>query len=289
MRIVGYPASIATGMNDPADVVGFTADGSEYGYCASIEAREPPTTTCKTLQRDGTSKVRSTDDESGQYSTARATSLDAWMKASGMAKIATTTNPLERRARPVTGSWPFSDITVSVNPVPGDGANTNAVLRVGGAVNGEPPVYPVTLRAKNNPPHHTVWTNDLALSPDGSELGVVGGFFCMEWCNDFVVYRARVGAFASLVYNETGLRHHQKGDYARAAELFLAATWDDEHAKLPPYNLACAWARLGDPRAKDALWLAIQRDPSAKSRAVKDDDFAKVRSEAWFHSLTESR
>jgi hypothetical protein len=286
MKVVGYPASIATGMNDPADVVGFTNDGSEYGYCATIGARDPAMTMCETIQRDGTKKVRSTDDESGQYSKARATSLDAWIKASGMATIPPNGSPTKRLARPVTGNWAFTDITVRL-AVAGDGVKTSAVLQVGGAVNGEPPVYPVTLSAKaGTAPFHTVWTNDLALSPDGTEIGIVGGFFCMEWCDDFVVYRNRVGAFASLVYNDTGFRHHKKGDYARAAELFLAATSADESAKLPPYNLACAWARLGDPRAKDALALAIEHDPSVRSRARNDEDFAQVKTEAWFNALT---
>ena len=108
----------------------------------------------------------------------------------------------------------------------------------------------------------------------------------MEWCDDFIVYRNGTAAFASLVYNDTGFRHHKKADYARAADLFLKATWADPKAKLPPYNLACAWARLNDDRAKDALAVAIERDPSAKARALTDADFASVKDTAWFRGLT---
>lgn len=287
VKTVGYPRSVMLGMNDPADVAGFTSDGSEYGYCATLGARDPPSTHCVTVLRDGTTKLRSSDDAKGNYSKTLASAVDAWVKSSGIPVI----SPKTHVANAVTGSWNYSDITIWVNPVSGDGATTRAVLQVGGAVDREAPVYPIALSVKPGTPqlmHHTVWANDLSLSPDGVELGIVGGFLCMEWCDDFVIHRDRVGAFASLVYNDTGFRHHKKGDYARAAELFLAATWADETAKLPPYNLACAWARLGDARAKDALAVAIQRDPSARRRAVTDDDFARVKSEAWFTALTRS-
>lgn len=287
MKVVGYPASISTGMNDPAHIVGFTADGDEYGYCATLSAPEPATTTCTSVRRDGTRTRRSTDDASHEYSKVLADDLAAWIRTSGMATIPMTADFTQRLARPVVGSWDFSDITVWVHPIAGDGVKTNALLRIGGAVDGEAPVYPVTLSAKARAMlFSAVWTNDLSLSRDEGELGVVGGFFCMEWCNEFEVHRQRVNAFASQIYNDTGFRRHAKGDYARAASLFLAATWADESAKLPPYNLACAWARLGDPRAKDALVVAMERDPSAKARASADEDFANVRREDWFIELT---
>lgn len=288
LRVVGYPKTVGTGMNDPADWVGFTTDGAEYGYCGNFGGRDPQVTRCVTVLRDGTEKKR--DSERGDfYSAAAMKELSTWRAASGLTHLSFKGGFDSWMAKPLAGDWDFSDVTIWVNPVAGDGAVISAVAKIGGAVDGEPPVYPVTLQAKAPGPgmtYHTTWVNDLSLSPDGSELGAIGGFLCAEWCDEFVLYRSRTGAFASLVYNDTGFRHHKKGEYARAAELFLEATFADVTAKLPPYNLACAWARLGDAKAKDALAVAIERDPTAKKRATTDADFAGVKTAPWFVALT---
>lgn len=290
IKVVGYPKSVATGMNDPAAWVGFTNDGSEYGYCAELGARDPSSTTCETVLRDGSTKIRSSDDAKHDYSPALMKELSAWRTSSGLTKLRFDGYWETWLAKPIKADWRFGDVTIWANPVGGDGVKINAVVKIGGAVDGEAPVYPVILEPKargTGLAYHTSWVNDLSISPDGTEIGAVGGFFCMEWCDDFVVYRNGTAAFASLVYNDTGFRHHKKAEWARAAELFLKATWADPKAKLPPYNLACAWARLNDERAKDALAVAIERDPSAKARAVTDADFASVKDAPWFHSLTD--
>jgi hypothetical protein len=90
---------------------------------------------------------------------------------------------------------------------------------------------------------------------------------------------------AASIYNDTGFRAHQKGDFARSASLFAKAVAADPSHKLAQYNHACALAQLGDPKAKDALAAAIAKDASVKTRARTDKDFAKVRSEAWFVDL----
>lgn len=287
IRVVNYPLTVSTGMNDPADVVGFTSDGEEYGYCDTIGAREPPATRCDFVRRDGTHHLLSSD-ENDFYSAKKAAELGAWVKTHGVPTLRLGNDWEKNYARPLRGTWAYSDITVWVNPVQADGVTTNARVRLGGAVDGEQVVYPISLSVKAaapGPKYHTSLMNDLGLSPDGKDIGAVASFFCMEWCNDFAIYRAPVGAFASLVYNDTGYRHHEKGEWARAAELFTKAAAADPTAKLPPYNLACALARLGDPRAKDALAVAIARDPDAKRRAPLDADFASVKSETWFQDL----
>lgn len=290
VKVVGYPRTVATGMNDPARWVGFTSDGAEYGYCAELGGRDPQMTICETLLRDGTTKLRSSDDAKHDFSPGLMKELSTWRATSGMTTLRFDGDWSKWTAKPVKADWSYGDVTIWANPVGGDGVKINAVVKVGGAVDGEDPVYPIVLEQKprgSGFTYHTSWVNDLSISPDGTEIGVVGGVFCMEWCDDFVVYRNGTAAFASLVYNDTGFRHHKKAEWARAAELFLKATWADPKAKLPPYNLACAWARLNDERAKDALAVAIERDPSAKARAVKDDDFAEVKDAAWFHALTD--
>ena len=286
IRVVGYPLTVSTGMNDPADIVGFTRDGAEYGYCGTVGARYPAVTSCDFVRRDGTHHLLSSDDHDG-FVPAKKKALDAWVRDQGVPKLDFSGPPENHLAHPLRGAWAFSDITVWVNPVQADGVTTNAVVKLGGVVAGEPVVYPVVLAAKpmGQVKYHTSIVNDLSLSPDGTEIGAVGHFFCMEWCNAFEIYRAKVGAFASLVYNDAGFARHEKHDWSRAAELFLKAAAADPSAKLPPYNLACAWARLGDARAKDALAVAIARDPGAKARATKDADFDGVRDEKWFVDL----
>jgi hypothetical protein len=275
-------------MNDPAEWVGFTSDGAEYGYCAELGGRDPQLTRCETLLRDGTSKSRSSDDAQG-YSASAMKALTTWRSSSGLAALNFNVDRSKWFGKPLRGEWAFSDITIRAITVSGDGLQTSALVKLGGAVGGEAPVYPVVLAKKPTVPgitYHSSFINDISLSPDGAEIGVIGHYFCSEWCDEFVVYRNRTNAFAALVYNDTGFRHHKQGKYARAAELFLAATWADPKAKLPPYNLACAWARLGDVRAKDALAVALERDPSVKIRAPKDADFASVKDEEWFKNAT---
>ncbi len=275
-------------MNDPAGVVGFTNDSAEYGYCATIGARDPAVTRCDFVRRDGTHHTLSTHDDRDNYSPKLSKALTDWTHDQGVPTIDRNVEWTKQLARPLQGRWAYSDIVLWVNPVSADGVTTNAVLKLGGAVDGETPVYPIVLSSKplaGGSKYHTAIANDLSLSPDGSELGAVGHFFCGEWCNAFEIYRAPVGAFASLVYNDSGFRHHQKGEYARAAELFSKAAAADPSAKLPPYNLACAWAHLQDARAKDALIVAIANDPDAKRRAKSDADFAGVKDEEWFTTI----
>jgi hypothetical protein len=109
----------------------------------------------------------------------------------------------------------------------------------------------------------------------------------MEYCDDFDIVRMTTSTFAGRVYNDAGFRHHKKGEYARAAELFSLAAFADVSAELYAYNLACALARLGDAKAKDALALAIARGgDKVKVRARADEDFAGVKSQSWFGDLT---
>ncbi|MGC4065295.1 MAG: hypothetical protein QM784_11740 [Polyangiaceae bacterium] len=289
VKIDGYPVSISSGMNDPARWVGFTTDGAEYGYCAELGGRDPQVTRCETVLRDGTTKLRTSEDARG-YSASAMKALTAWRSASGLVALNLDVDRSKWFGKPVNGQWAFSDISIWVTLVPGDGEKTNALVKLGGAVGGEAPVYPVVLAKKPTVPgitYHSSFINDAPISTDGREIGAVGHFFCAEWCDEFVVYRNRTNAFAALVYNDTGFRHHKQGQYQRAAELFLAATWADPSAKHAPYNLACAWAKLGDPRAKDALAVALERDPTVKKRAPKDADFASVKDEEWFKAATQ--
>lgn len=283
----GYPHNIRNGMNDVAYHVGFSSDSSLYAWCQTGGGR--PMTRCELLARDGTTKkmeaVEGETDPSGRpiaSEVAKKKEIDRFLAENKIPEIKPK-DVMTAIPPPVTGTWTFTDITIDVARVAASGASP-AHVKVGGSVAGEAPVHPITLKSNPVPaaPPHFAALNSLAISPDGSDIGMLGHFFACEYCDSFVTKRMPVKAFASLVYNDTGYRHHQKKAYARAAELFAKAVSADPDAKLPPYNLACAWARLGDPRAKDALAYAIERDPTARARAQTDKDFDSVRGEPWF-------
>jgi hypothetical protein len=262
-------------------------------------------TRCELVDRDGKTRAmtsaRNGDSPSGDPAKERA--IDDFVKASGLPRLGEGGCLL--RPPPLAGTWPYSDIAVSVlrldasfksGPTPAEQKLVSQPLvRVGGAVSGEGPVYPLTYAA----PHHMMTPttlgeipfnvtelNALVLSPDTKELGIVVHANCMEWCDEFQIARMPVSRFASLVYNDTGFRALQQNKLDRAIELFLRAAYVDPSRELPAYNLACAYARKGEPLAEAALELAITRGGDAvRARAAKDKDFDGVRSAPWFARL----
>lgn len=280
----GYPdGPIGNGMSDPATALGYSKDGSELVACGDMVggfSEGAPKgselgTLCYVAGRTGPTRSFAAEEKglSPQY-VAAVTSL----KSGSMVRLTPTTTPPA-----VAATWGFAkDITIEVTK--------GSALKIGGRVGAEEPVYPVTLSVK--PPHPDMqydgtW-NAILPSPEKTELGFVGHFFCMEWCNDLVIARLPFGKLASLVFNDTGFRHHQKKDYQVSRELFLKATWANPTAPLPPYNLACAYALTNDAtNAEKALKLAIAvGGPKVKARAVKDPDFKAVVTAKWFVELT---
>jgi hypothetical protein len=280
IKVRGYPHAIHQGMNDPASYVGWTKDGALFGWCGVQGGR--PTFMCELVDRDG--KTTTKDDVAGDdLDPKKRRAILEWLRANGISEIGEKALP-----PPLSGSWPapFVDITLDVSRIEASD-NAPALVRLGGSVGDEPAVHPFVL-TKNPvpaaPPHYAVM-NGMALSPDGKELGVVAHFHACEYCEAFDVMRIPLTMLAASIYNDTGFRAHQKGDFARSASLFAKAVAADPSHKLAQYNHACALAQLGDPKAKDALAAAIAKDASVKTRARTDKDFAKVRSEAWFVDL----
>jgi hypothetical protein len=275
IKVVGFPKTVYTGMNDPAKEAGFSADGADFGYCDDTTAADEPRITCVTIDRQGKRTKRTSDSGAKGAVQMKLAELGAWKAAKKLPKV----GPAPKGEPPkLAGDWDFTDIELHV-----------ADDKLGGAVDKDPPVFPITFKVEaplKDVPYGFVALNALALSPDGKEIGAVGLFFCGEWCNEHDVRRYRVGELAALVYNDTGMKHHTKNDFARSAELFRKASFADPSAKLPAYNLACALARLSDEtEGKVALERAIALDPKVKERAPKDKDFAKVLDKAWFKSL----
>ena len=304
IKVVGFPADLKTCLPDPAENAGFTRDGAELGYCV-----HGMSTKCELVDRAGTTRIMTSrrNDDSPDSDPAKERVINAFLKESKLPALARKGCLL--RPPPLTGTWAYPDIVVDVAPIAPtykkgpasaeDELVSQPSVRVGGAVDEDPPVHPLVYAAphhemsppaKGEIPFHVVELNALALSPDGKELGIVTHAFCMEWCDELQVARMPTSGFASLVYNDAGYRAYQKNQLDRAAELFLRAAFVDPTRELPAYNLACVYARKRDKKAEAALELAVGRGGDAiRARAAKDKDFDAVRSEPWFTRLTASR
>ncbi|HQY64172.1 MAG: hypothetical protein IPF92_22925 [Myxococcales bacterium] len=283
----GYPAPIGSGMDDPATVFGYSKDGAEVIACGHMGAGYgdgPPKGTelgdrCYFAAATGPTKIVGVDPDKGVVGPAFAEKITA-LKGGSPTHVAKGMGVLPPA---VVTPWAFArDLTVEVSSDNG--------LRIGGRVGAEDPVFSVTVSVKPPTPdlqYSGSWNGILA-SPDRSELAFIGHFFCMEWCNEVSIVRLPLGRLASLIYNDTGFRHHQKKDYAGSRDLFLKATWANPSAALPPYNLACAYALTNDAvNAEKALKLAIAvGGPKVKARAPKDPDFKSVATAKWFVDLT---
>ena len=301
IKVTGYPTDLRTCLPDPAENAGFTKDGAELGYCM-----HGMSTRCELVDRSGHTRFLSSQksDDSPAGDPAKERDITTFLADSGLPALARRDCTL--RPPPLSGTWAYADIVVNVARIDASftkrpsGADdkllSQPLVRIGGAVDGEAPVHPLTYSAPHRVmtpatlgeiPFNVTELNALVLSPDGTELGIVVHANCMEWCDDFQIARVPAARFASLVYNDTGFRALEKGKLDRAVELFTRAAYVDPTRELPAYNLACAYARLKDGRAEAALDLAIKRGGDAvRTRAAKDKDFASVRSASWFLQLT---
>jgi hypothetical protein len=299
IAVTGYPHNVKNGMNDPAGWFGWTKDAELYGYCQQGSGRSEHDTQCGFLHRDGTLERRSSGSQGKGPDMADVRAIEAFLADNHFDRLRESGDAALPPA--LQGTWSFPDITLCVVRVaatitPDGGVVAPAFVKVGGSMDGEPPVYPVTLvpepyrddkgRVTHGSMVHFAVMNGMSLSPDGAEIGMVAHFFACEWCDDWAIRRMPVAALASVIYNDLGYRHHQRGEWERAAELFAKAAAADPNAKLPPYNLACALARRKDPGAEKALRVAILRGgDDVKARATKDPDFVEVREEVWFRAL----
>ncbi|MGZ3474130.1 MAG: tetratricopeptide repeat protein [Polyangiales bacterium] len=293
--IKGYPTPLQTGMRDYVTVVGWSKDGSSAIACGQLTPIGPAKgaelgDTCYFTKGGKTERASVEEGASGPFvGTALAEQLRQ-LKEGGPTTLKRddTANTLMPPA--VTATWPFAkDLVLSVATL--ERKDSSTALRIGGSVGSADPVYPVTMVVDGKIPevvYSGEW-NAVMASPGGKELAFVGHFFCAEWCNEIVITRLSYGKLASLVFNDTGFRVHQKKDWAGSRDLFLKATWADPEAPLPPYNLACAYAQLGDAtNAEKALKLAIALGgDTVKSRAKKDADFKSVLQAKWFTAATD--
>lgn len=288
LAITGYPAALGTGMRDYATYMGYSKDGKSVVACGSmapLSAKGDEKGNVCFVNEGGVTKQigLETSGESPFVGPALASALKT-LKEGHPHDLVFTPAAATLMPPPVAGNWRYArDIVLHVS-------GSGGVLKFGGQYAKEEVVYPVSLSAKSSSPDMPFsgeW-NGILQNPAGDELALLGHFFCMEWCNDVVITRLSHDRIASYVYNDTGFRHHKAKEYTASRDLFLKATWANPKAPLPPYNLACAYALLGDaPNAEKALRLAIAvAGDKVKARAKKDADFKSVLGAKWFKDLT---
>ncbi|CAN5763495.1 hypothetical protein BH09MYX1_BH09MYX1_14880 [soil metagenome] len=228
--------------------------------------------------------------------------------------------------RVLRGPFPYPDIVFATTAAQGAQSSQKGTVALlfGGHVASEPkstasypmrievgahPMYdamPATERARiaKLPPAErdkamSDWHAQFGMSPpvlayvnvtkDGREIGVVAVASGSMWFEAGAVGRMNASAFAAKIYDDTGMRRQKAQDFTGAAIWFEKAESAKPDESLYSYDLACAWAKAKDPRAKDALDRAITRAGSGaaamKARAQKDADFDAVRADPWFASL----
>lgn len=261
------------GMMDHANVLGWTRDG-KFGFCETNGGSG--STHCHFKSPAGAALDFDDQGPNDEPNAKKHAALEARVKE------------LDVSSAPV--AWPYgSEIEITWTAIPGSQEKDPpipGVLKVGGRVKGEAASYPIQLSQKDGSGYHDrIHVETIAISRDGKTLGVVAHAFAGEFSDAFPMALMSTAELAGHAFNDAGYARHKKGEYARAAELFAKATLANPDAKLPRYNLACAYARLGDPRAKEALTRAIEQSPDAKKKAMTDPDFESVRSEPWFKEL----
>jgi hypothetical protein len=265
------------GMMDHAEVFGWSRDGPALGYCFTNGGVD--ILWCELVTRDNHHE-RFDDGPAtikGSIDPARRAAVGARLGRLGL-------------SIPQAPVWRYTDIELTWMVTPGRQAPlppVPGVLRVGGRLKGEAPVFHVALSDTSAGGYHDrIHPEAISLSPDGEYLGIIAHAFAGEYSDSFPTAVVPVTELAAHVYNGTGLVHHKHGDSARAAELFKRAAFASPGFALGAYNLACADARLGSLETEAALALAIERGgDDARKRARADADFDAVRAMVWFQKL----
>ena len=229
--------------------------------------------------------------EDGQLDPKKAQALQDEANAAierGLTELGVETAAAGRKLR---GPFPYPDLVFAETSSRNDAAGS-VTLHFGAEVIGEPAVFPIHIVLGPHPAGayanmQTPVVTYANVTRDGSELGVVAMTTGLMWVEFAGMKRMPTEKFVGQVYNDTGMALHLRGKFADAAKLFAEAEDASPRESLFSYNLACAYARAGDERAKDALARAIHHGGAAvKTRAQADADFAGARDAPWFRALT---
>jgi len=264
--------ALAKGSMDHASPFGWSTDSSTLGYCQKNGGRGD--TKCVFNKgKGGTETLGDWNDTSGEVDAKKHATIDSRLKALGF--------------KTTSSNWAFArDLEITWDSPNGK------TLRVGARVKGESPSWSIILADARKLDPMSVHPEVVAVSPDGKTLGAIAHTFSGEFSDAFLVGVVSVPRAAAQAYNDAGFAHHKKNEFDKSSQLFLKAAVADPTFPTPAYNLSCAYARLGDKKAKSALKIALERAGSdaakMKAGAKKDADFEKVKDEAWFTELTGS-
>jgi hypothetical protein len=284
--IRNYPKPLERGMIDWATYVGYSKDGKQVGSCgimAPLTAKGGELANVCYVH-DGTTTQRVTLDQGAQgYVVGRSlANVFDWLKEGAAVSLSAQVVANVQYLSPpkIDVEWKYaSEIELDLQ---------SGEPKIGGRVGKEEPVFPVKLSIKSDGLAYSGMWNAVLAHPMAQEFAFIAHFYCREWCNEELIARLSHDQLASLIFNDTGFRHHQKKAFAQSRDFFLKATRANPRAPLPPYNLACAYAQLGDAtNAERALRLAIALGGDrVKARAQKDADFKSMLQTTWFKSLT---
>jgi hypothetical protein len=291
LRVEGYPRPLDVGMSDAADPVGFTRDGSRFAWCEiGVCCGDGDNSWCTTLDRNGKEAklgLPEVDPTKGRAP------LLAWAKAEGLVTLPPAKEAKQMPPPPPRAFAYGGEMTLVVVEIPAtekDGHLTaSGTVKIGARLEGEK--EPVFVLFPKVPKFCTEYEgvcmdaslNALVLSPAGDELGALVFIRNPSHGSTFAPARIGVHAFAARVFNDTGMRYHAKKEWSRSAELFTRAVYTDPREEKFAFNLACALARLDDPRAQHALRHAVALGGDAvRVRARKDADLEKARTAPWF-------
>jgi hypothetical protein len=249
------------------DAFGWSSDSERFGYCSTSDGRGDRQ--CVFFPHSGPKETFGDwNDAKGEPDPKLAAKQRARLRELGLASK--------------SGEWAFAgDLEIAWDVQGG------TLLRVGARVRGHAPSFSILLRDRLDfGMEGGIHPDAIVVSPDGKWLGVISHTFHGEFTDAYEVGTVSVARAASHAYNDAGYAVHRASNWARAAELFRQAVDADPTFTRPKYNLACAYARLGDPRTERALRAAIatagEDAVETKRKARSDPDFGAVAREAWF-------
>jgi hypothetical protein len=268
-------------MQDHAWAFGWTTDGSAFAHCTVISGAVCKL--CTFTKLDGTSETLWSGEE---CESGGALLSDAQLEA----------RLVERGVAVRDAEWAHgSELVVTVGEAkgpPDDVGMSRSILEVGTEWRDGSPG--ATVHRENGCPKDTsdpacfvdAHADAILPSPDGSWVAILGHMWEGEFSDTFTLALVPAGRLAAGSYNKRGLDALARGDFEAAATAFLAAMHADTSAWKGPYNLACAYARAADPRARPALEVAVERGGEVvREKASKDGDLDSLRSQPWFTAL----
>jgi hypothetical protein len=208
----GYPKNVGSDFAALAVYGGFTKDGKELGVCWDDGGSEE--LHCLFTDATGATRTfsepflnpRNTNDLIDPNS-----KIARWLVKQNVPRLEPMKGPdaaaWDVLAPPLEGRWGHPEITIELREIDPTWSNDGMTqlkdpqLLIGGSVEGEAPVFPFVYEPERGKEEaaHFVKLTVLALSPDGSELGIITQAPMMEFDSNFSIHRLPVEEFAARV------------------------------------------------------------------------------------------